>query len=74
MIILTADDADKVRGLSAAGHALAPRPLADGSFALSETVLADPAHTALRPLLAALPRRNVADHEWPAVDGEEAGL
>lgn len=44
MLILDADAANHVRGLTIAGHALAPMPLADGTFALPEAVLNDPAH------------------------------
>lgn len=58
MIILTAEEAEKVRGLSPTrpGHALDPVPLKDGRFMLGEQVLDDPAHADVRDLLAALPR------------------
>lgn len=57
MIVLTPDEADKVRGLSPqkAGHGLAPVPLKDGRFMLPEDVLSDPAHADARDFLAALP-------------------
>jgi hypothetical protein len=44
MIILTYDQANQVRGLTVAGHALAPAPLADGTLALPDAVLNDPYH------------------------------
>ena len=44
-IILTKEEADKVRGITTPGHALDPVPLADGaSFILPLEVLSDPAH------------------------------
>lgn len=56
MIILTKLQANLVRGLTAKGHALAPRPMADGKFALPESVLNDPAHAKFRAILNALPK------------------
>lgn len=45
-IILTKEEADKVRGVTTPGHALDPVPLADGvSFILPLEVLSDPART-----------------------------
>ncbi len=55
MIILTDAQADLVRGLTTRGNALVPRPLADGTWALPEAVLNDPAHLRLREYLLALP-------------------
>ncbi|MEX0853644.1 MAG: hypothetical protein WD036_10250 [Bauldia sp.] len=65
MIILTAAEADKVRGLSPTDPtaAIEPVPLkpapgsdpGDGTFLLSEQVLVDPAHADVRHFLAALP-------------------
>lgn len=55
MIILTANQADQVRGLTVKGHALAPRPLANGTFALPVSVLTDPAHAKRWALLKTLP-------------------
>jgi hypothetical protein len=44
-------------------------PLADGkTYVLPEDVLDDPAHAVRRDLLAGLPRRAIADDEWPAAD------
>lgn len=56
MIILTPAQADHVRGLTVKGHALAPRPLANGTFALPEAVLNDPAHAQHKAYLSALPK------------------
>lgn len=53
MLILTAANANQVRGLTVRGHALAPRPLADGTFALPEAVLNDPYHAVHRDYLIA---------------------
>jgi hypothetical protein len=65
MIILTAAEAEAVRGTDSPGHALAPRPLKDGvTFALPEAVLSDPAHAGHHDVLAALPTRDVAADEW----------
>lgn len=60
MIILIADEADKVRGRSInKWAALVPIPLKDGTFALPEAVLSDPSHTAHSYFLKTLPRRDV---------------
>jgi len=58
MIVLTAEDAGKVRGRSPAdsGRALYPVPLKDGRFILGEEVLDDPANADVRDFLAAMPR------------------
>jgi hypothetical protein len=56
MIILTKLQANLVRGLTILGHALVPRPMTDGKFALPESVLDDPVHARFRPLLNALPK------------------
>lgn len=55
-IILTADQAAKVRGRSpkAPWCAIDPQPLKDGTFALPEAVLTDPAHEDVAPLLKGL--------------------
>lgn len=55
MIILTASEANQVRGLTTKGHALAPRPLANGTFALPVAVLNDPAHASKWAFLNTLP-------------------
>lgn len=58
MIVLTAEEADKIKGRSPKdrGHALLPTPLKDGRFFLGPEVLDDPAHDDVRDFLAALPR------------------
>lgn len=63
VIVLTAEQADAVRGLSTvAPHAaLEPVPLADGRFMLPVEVLSDPAHADKRDLLAPLPQAELAD-------------
>lgn len=66
MIVLTAEQAEEVRGPTATGAALEPVALADGvTFVLPEAVLDDPAHAGRRDYLASLPRRNIAQNEWP---------
>jgi len=63
LILLSAEDADAVRGPSATveGAALDPVELTDGRFILSTEVLGDPAHAAHRDRLASLPTADVAD-------------
>lgn len=57
-ILLTAAQADAVRGETSPGAWLAPVPLADGgTHVLPERVLWDPAHAAAWPRLADLPRQ-----------------
>lgn len=57
MIILTAKEADKVRGISPSDRraALDPIPLKDGAFVLGEHVLDDPVHADVKDFLSALP-------------------
>lgn len=57
-LVLTAEEAEKVRGRSTkdAGCALVPAPLKDGRFILGPEVLDDPAHDDVRDFLASLPR------------------
>ncbi|MBZ9674560.1 hypothetical protein [Mesorhizobium sp. ES1-1] len=59
MIILTAEQADHVRGPTTNGAALEPRELPDGVFILNEAVLTDPNHTVHHDFLATLPKRSV---------------
>jgi hypothetical protein len=63
LILLSADDADAVRGPSATveGAALWPIVLTDGRYILSTRVLADAAHAAHRERLAALPTADETD-------------
>lgn len=58
MIFLTAEEADKVRGLSPSkeGHALIPIECDDGRFKLGEEVLEAEAFEHVRGFLAKLPR------------------
>jgi hypothetical protein len=55
MIILTAFQAERVRGLTKPGHAIAPVPLADGTFALPEAVKTNPEHAEYAALLDTFP-------------------
>lgn len=64
MIILTKEQADNVRGLTKRGHALAPRLLADGTYALPERCKDDPEHAVHSAFLKALPTRAVLEAEW----------
>lgn len=65
MIVLTATEAEQVRGGSSAGAALEPVALADGvTFVLPEAVLDDPAHADKHNMLLGLPRREIGSHEW----------
>ena len=61
MIVLTAEEAEKIKGRSPkdGGCALDPVPLKDGRFMLGEEVLDDPAHDDVRELLSSLPRSDI---------------
>jgi hypothetical protein len=61
MIILTAEQAEQVRGISPlnGSAALDPQPLKDGAFELHEDVILDPANADVHDFLAGLPRREV---------------
>lgn len=63
-IILTSEQAEAVRGETAPGAYLDPKPLKDGSFALSSSAIQDTAHLSKIGMLVPLPQREVADHEW----------
>lgn len=58
VLLLDADQAEKVRGRSPKdnGRALDPIALKDGRFFLGLEVLEDPAHEDVRPFLAAMAR------------------
>jgi hypothetical protein len=58
MIVLTAEEADKVRGFSPLkeGFAVIPAPLDDGRFKLGEGILEMPEFAHVRDFLASLPR------------------
>lgn len=64
-IILTAEQADFVRGQNALGAALDPILTAQGDFALGLQVLDDPLHAEKREFLAGLPRREIGPDGWP---------
>lgn len=64
MIILTAEQADAVRGPTSPGAALDPIALVDGTFVLPIEVLADPAHQSKWADLNALPTREVDPTEF----------
>lgn len=65
MIILNAAQAAHVRGNTAAGAALNPVVLANGTeHVLPEDVLDDPAHIQHRSYLLALPQRDILPNEW----------
>lgn len=68
LVLLTAGQADHVRGLSAAtpSAALAPVERQGGLFVLGIDVLADPAHVAHREYLSMLPRFEGNDPSLPA--------
>jgi len=72
VLILTADEAEKVRGLSPSksGAVLAPRSLKDGRFILGPEVLDDPAHEDVRDFLASLPREQI--EKLPVYTDEDA--
>lgn len=71
-VILTASEADAVRGETSPGYYLTPRSLADGvTWALPARVLSDPAHESKWHLITALPQRTVTPEEWPPSDNPE---
>ena len=61
MIVLTAEEAEKIKGRSPkdGGCVLYPVPLKDGAFMLGEEVLDDPAHEDARDFLASPPRSDI---------------
>lgn len=67
-IVMSAAQAAGVAGTSTAGHALDPRPLADGRFALPTRVLRDPAHAAKHPALAGFAREGVDPADFVSDD------
>jgi len=64
-IILTAAQADAVRGSTTPPAALDPIERHDGVFILGLTVLSDPAHAMHHALLAGLPQLDGADPAFP---------
>jgi len=64
-ILLDANAAAAVRGMSSEGHTLEPVLLADGAtFVLPANVLADPGHASRSEILCTLPQREVGPEEW----------
>ena len=65
MIILTNEEAAKVRGISPTNSfaAIEPVPLKDGTYMLGEQVLADPAHADVETLLGKCARGSVVDNQ-----------
>lgn len=61
VIILTAAEADAVRGMSTPIAAIEPVALKDGTFMLGVEVLADPAHKAHWGVLTKLPQKDSDD-------------
>jgi hypothetical protein len=55
MILLTSEEADKVRGPTQPGHALMPRKLKSGDFVLPPEVMDDPMHAEHHDFLNGLP-------------------
>jgi len=72
MIILTPEEAAKVRGLSVPGHALDPIELEDGTFILPDEVLSDPHHAKHLATLKKAPKREIAETEMKAFNAEKA--
>lgn len=74
-IVLTAEQADEVRGVSSASEltALEPQPLTDGRFYLGAAVLDDPSHAEHRDLLASCPLVDFEDLRalLPAVEDDD---
>ena len=61
VIILTAAEADAVRGMSTPTAAIEPIALTDGTFMLGVEVLEDPAHAKHLSKLSGLTRADVKD-------------
>jgi hypothetical protein len=74
MIILTKDEADKVRGNSDSGHAIEPILLTDGTFMLGEEVLSDPHHESVKAILEVLPKRSVDSEKETEIDDAKLAL
>lgn len=64
-IVLTSEQAERVRGKTSDGSALEPVALANGtSFVLPEVVLYDTAHAKKIKDLISMPVREIKDTEW----------
>lgn len=68
MLILSPGVAAAVAGPTSTGVVLAPRPLADGTFALPARVLGDVDHAAHHAALAACPRLPLEACVWPPTE------
>ena len=60
MIVLSAAEADQVRGSDSPGAALVPIALVDGRYILPVAVLTDPPHAQHWAFLAGMPRQDLA--------------
>ena len=65
-IVLTADEAARVRGPALPPYALEPIERQDGVFILPAGVLDHPAYAMHAEILAALPQMDSADPSFPA--------
>ncbi len=63
-LILTAAEADQVRGETVPGHTIEPHLLKDGTYALTTLVCADPYHASKHGFLGAMPVREVSAAEY----------
>jgi hypothetical protein len=70
LIILTAAEADSVRGKSSSMAAIEPVALKDGTFILNVTVLADPTHAEHLSKLINLTKSDVLSVEALRQDSE----
>ena len=61
LIILTAAEADAVRGMSTPTAAIEPIALTDGTFMLGDEVLTDPAHAKHLSMLSGLVTADMED-------------
>lgn len=68
MIILTSEQAAKVRGETYNGARLEPVHISSGLFVLPESVMNDANHAIHHSFLSGMPKRDVADSEWIRVE------
>jgi hypothetical protein len=66
-IVMTADEAEQVRGVTTPGHALEPILLHDGRCILPVSVLQDPVHAKHHEFLRSLPQDDIAISDIMAV-------
>jgi len=74
VIILTAAEAEAVRGNSTPIAAIEPVALTDGRFMLGTEVLADPAHKAHWDVLTKLPQKDSDDPAFAPMLGPSDGM